>query len=139
LFHHHQSLVSAAPASKTLDESVFENAGTPTWKIAVVKGEAPVEFKGTIQDVMEQLKVDYPEYARKAQEKIDAAIKAEEESGVDEPPSPEAQALDRLQALLELPCREGEAYPHGHSVFARHFWWPDRSRRSRSLRQNQLQ
>ena len=121
---HHQSLVSAAPATKLLSDSVFENADTPTWKIAVVAGEDPVEFKGTIQDVMEQLKVDYPEYARKAQKEIDAAIKAEEESGDDEPPSPEAQALDRLQkrdhnlcwifpSAREQPIREGIQYLRG--------------------------
>ncbi|KAM0489795.1 hypothetical protein ACHAP8_012210 [Fusarium lateritium] len=117
------SLVSAAPsAPKVLDESVFENADTPTWKINVVKGEAPVEFKGTIQDVMKQLEIDYPEYARKAHEKIDAAMEAEEAN--EAPPSPEAQALDRLQrrdhnicwnfpAARERPIHEGIQYLRG--------------------------
>jgi len=120
----HQSLVSAAPATKTYDESVFDNADTPTWKIAVGDGEDPVEFKGTVQDVMKQLKVDYPEHARKAQEEIDAAIKAEDESGANEAPSPEAQALDRLQkrdsnicwnfsAAREKPIRTGINYLRG--------------------------
>ncbi|KAH7180056.1 uncharacterized protein B0J16DRAFT_387884 [Fusarium flagelliforme] len=118
------SLVSAAPASKVLGESAFDNAETPTWKIAVVDGEDPVEFKGTVQDVMKQLKVDYPEYARKAQEEIEASIKAEDESGANEPPSPEAQALDRLQrrdsnicwnfpAAREKPIRIGINYLRG--------------------------
>ncbi|RGP64297.1 serine threonine kinase [Fusarium sporotrichioides] len=90
------SLVPAAPSPKLLDESVFEDAGTPTWKITVVEGEPPVEFNGTIQDVMKQLKVDYPEFARKAQEKIDAGIEAQElEDGASS--SPEAQALKNLQ------------------------------------------
>ncbi|KAJ4129087.1 hypothetical protein NW768_007618 [Fusarium equiseti] len=118
------SLVAAAPASKVFDESVFNNADTPTWKIAVVDGKAPIELKGTIQDVMDQLKVNYPEYVRKAQGEIDAAIKAEDESGVNEPPSPESQALDRLQkrdsnicwnfpAAREKPIHKGINYLRG--------------------------
>ncbi|GKU05761.1 serine threonine protein kinase [Fusarium langsethiae] len=119
------SLVPAAPSPKALDESLFENAGTPTWKITVVEGEPPKEFNGTIQDVMKQLKVDYPEFAREAQEKIDAAIEAEElEDGA--PPSPEAQVLDTLQkrdhnicwnfpAARERPIHEGIQYLRGIS------------------------
>ncbi|KAF5228563.1 hypothetical protein FAUST_10993 [Fusarium austroamericanum] len=117
------SLVHAAPSPKVYDESVFENAGTPTWKVAVVEGEAPVEIKGTIQDVMKQLKVDYPEYAREAQEKIDTAIEAERLEE-EEPPSPEAQALAALQkrdhnicwnfpSARERPINDGIQYLRG--------------------------
>ncbi|KAM0376574.1 hypothetical protein ACHAPY_007119 [Fusarium culmorum] len=117
------ALVPAAPSPKILDDSVFENAGTPTWKIAVVEGEPPVEFKGTIQDVMKQLKVDYPEYAREAQKKIDAAIEAEEQEA-DAPPTPEALALAALQkrdhnicfnfpVARERPINDGIQYLRG--------------------------
>ncbi|KAK6716637.1 hypothetical protein SNK04_007589 [Fusarium graminearum] len=72
---------------------------------------------------MKQLKVDYPEYAREAQEKIDTAIEAErlEEEA---PPSPEAQALAALKkrdhnicfnfpVARERPINDGIQYLRG--------------------------
>ncbi|KAJ4007687.1 hypothetical protein NW752_010356 [Fusarium irregulare] len=71
------TLASAVPVAGITGE-LPDNAQEPTWRIQVEEGKPPVIFHGTIQKVMDQLKIDYPEYAAKALESIEEDIQAHE-------------------------------------------------------------
>ncbi|RFN54322.1 serine threonine protein kinase [Fusarium flagelliforme] len=85
------SLVSAVPVGEVTDE-LLNKAQEPTWRIQVEQGKPPVTFHGSIQKVMDQLEIDYPQYASKALERIDDDLQAQELAHSTAAPEVEARA-----------------------------------------------
>ena len=83
--------MSTAPVIDITDE-LLNDAQEPTWRIQVEEGKPPVVFNGSIQKVMAQLEMDYPEYAAKALSRIEDDVQAQELAQTTVAPQLEATA-----------------------------------------------
>lgn len=64
------------PVADVIDE-LLNKAQEPTWRIQVEQGKPPVIFQGCFHKVMYQLKVNYPQFAAKALERIHVDLQAQ--------------------------------------------------------------
>jgi len=79
------------PVGDVTDE-LLNKAQEPTWRIQVEEGKPSVIFHGSIQKVMDQLEIEYPQYAAKALERIDGDLQAQELAQSTAAPEVEAKA-----------------------------------------------